>query len=34
MFEKDPFIFKKISLDDFDFLKSILQDEELMQLGW
>lgn len=34
MFEKDPFIFKKISLDDFDFLKSILQDEELMKLGW
>lgn len=31
---EDAFIFQKIAINDFPFLKSILQDEELMLLGW
>ena len=32
--EKTSLTFKKISTNDFHFLKSILQSEELMLLGW
>lgn len=31
---ENAFIFQKITINDFPFLKSILQDEELMLLGW